>query len=129
MFATEHITASLSGLLLEKDDQENTTRAGSRLVEKFKTLSNLQKSLLDFQLINLHISSSPSPISLLNTTRAGSRSSRYVVEEADGTRRRRDMEIDELEIFSSSSPESEAVMCSVANMRPPLRVSSTGSST
>ncbi|CAI7590797.1 unnamed protein product [Penicillium crustosum] len=55
MFATEHLTASLSGLLLEKDDQENTTRAGSR-------------------------------------------SSRYVVEEADGTRRRRDMEIDELEI-------------------------------
>ncbi|CAG8891299.1 unnamed protein product [Penicillium egyptiacum] len=54
MFATEHLTASLSGLLLEKDDQENTTRAGSR-------------------------------------------SSRYVVE-ADGTRRRRDMEIDELEI-------------------------------
>ncbi|KAJ5704712.1 hypothetical protein N7536_000401 [Penicillium majusculum] len=55
MFATEHLTASLSGLLLEKDDQENTTRAGSR-------------------------------------------SSRYVVEEADGTRRRRDVEIDELEI-------------------------------
>ncbi|KAJ6179200.1 hypothetical protein N7519_009661 [Penicillium mononematosum] len=55
MFATEHITASLSGLLLEKDDQENTTRAGSR-------------------------------------------SSRYVVEEADGTRRRRELEIDELEI-------------------------------
>ncbi|KAJ5373525.1 Armadillo-like helical [Penicillium concentricum] len=55
MFATEHLTASLSGLLLEKDDQENTTRAGSR-------------------------------------------TSRYVVEEADGTRRRRDVEIDELEI-------------------------------
>jgi SCY1-like protein 2 len=55
MFATEHITASLSGLLLEKDDQENTTRAGSR-------------------------------------------PSRYVVEEADGSRKRRDFEIDELEI-------------------------------
>ncbi|KAJ5787383.1 hypothetical protein N7457_002373 [Penicillium paradoxum] len=55
MFATEHLTASLSGLLLEKDNQENTTRAGSR-------------------------------------------TSRFVVEEADGTRRRRDLEIDELEI-------------------------------
>ncbi|KAJ5963391.1 Armadillo-like helical [Penicillium vulpinum] len=55
MFATEHLTASLSGLLLEKDDQENTTRAGSR-------------------------------------------TSRYVIQEADGTRRRRDVEIDELEI-------------------------------
>ncbi|KAG0156736.1 hypothetical protein PDIDSM_3917 [Penicillium digitatum] len=55
MFATEHLTASLSGLLLEKDDQENPTRAGSQ-------------------------------------------SSRYMVEEADGTRRRRDVEIDELEI-------------------------------
>lgn len=55
MFATEHLTASLSGLLLEKDDQENTTRAGSR-------------------------------------------TSRYVVEEADGTRRRREVEMDELEI-------------------------------
>ncbi|OQE36121.1 hypothetical protein PENCOP_c012G02542 [Penicillium coprophilum] len=55
MFATEHLTASLSGLLLEKDDQENTTRAGSR-------------------------------------------TSRYVADEANGTRRRRDLEIDELEI-------------------------------
>ncbi|KAJ5150593.1 uncharacterized protein N7500_010782 [Penicillium coprophilum] len=55
MFATEHLTASLSGLLLEKDDQENTTRAGSR-------------------------------------------TSRYVAEEANGTRGRRDVEIDELEI-------------------------------
>ncbi|KXG52308.1 Armadillo-like helical [Penicillium griseofulvum] len=55
MFATEHLTASLSGLLLEKDDQENTTRAGSR-------------------------------------------TSRHMVEGSDGTRRRRDVEIDELEI-------------------------------
>ncbi|KAJ5320460.1 hypothetical protein PENANT_c010G04331 [Penicillium antarcticum] len=55
MFATEHLTASLSGLLLEKDDQENTSRGGSR-------------------------------------------GTRYMVEEADGTRRRRDVEIDELEI-------------------------------
>ncbi|OGE50246.1 hypothetical protein PENARI_c017G08500 [Penicillium arizonense] len=55
MFATEHLTASLSGLLLEKDDQENTSRGGSR-------------------------------------------TTRYMVEEADGTRRRRDVEIDELEI-------------------------------
>ncbi|PWY93814.1 protein kinase Scy1 [Aspergillus sclerotioniger CBS 115572] len=33
-----------------------------------------------------------------NTSRIGSRSSRYMVEEPDGTRRRRDLEIDELEI-------------------------------
>ncbi|KAJ5149354.1 hypothetical protein N7448_000932 [Penicillium atrosanguineum] len=54
MFATEPLTASLSGLLLEKSDQNN---AG-----------------------------------------ASSRSSRYMAEQADGTRRRRDFEIDELEI-------------------------------
>lgn len=55
MFATEALTASLSGLLREKSDQENAAGPGSR-------------------------------------------SSRYMVEEADGTRRRRDLEIDELEI-------------------------------
>ncbi|TKA81438.1 hypothetical protein B0A49_00281 [Cryomyces minteri] len=56
MFATEPVTASLAGLLQEKDDQE---RAGG----------------------------------------IGGRSSRYVVEEADGSgRRRRELEIDELEI-------------------------------
>lgn len=55
MFATEPLTASLSGLLREKSDQENAAGAGSR-------------------------------------------ASRYMVEEADGTRRRRDVEIDELEI-------------------------------
>lgn len=55
MFATEPLTASLSGLLLEKSEQDNASGAGSR-------------------------------------------SSRYVVEQADGTRRRRDFEIDELEI-------------------------------
>lgn len=55
MFATEPVTASLSGLLLEKDDQE---RAGG----------------------------------------AGGRPSRFVVEEADGQTRKREFEIDELEI-------------------------------
>ncbi|TKA80329.1 hypothetical protein B0A55_02207 [Friedmanniomyces simplex] len=55
MFATEPVTASLAGLLHEKDDQE---RAGG----------------------------------------VGGRGSRYVVEEADGTRKRRELEIDELEI-------------------------------
>lgn len=55
MFATEQVTASLAGLLQEKDGQE---RAGG----------------------------------------VGGRSSRYVVEESDGTRRRRELEIDELEI-------------------------------
>ncbi|KAL4879801.1 kinase-like domain-containing protein [Aspergillus karnatakaensis] len=55
MFATEKITASLAGLLQEKDAQENTQRTGSR-------------------------------------------ASRYMVEEADGSRRRRDLDIDELEI-------------------------------
>ncbi|KAK4103325.1 ARM repeat-containing protein [Parathielavia hyrcaniae] len=53
-FVAEAVTASLSGLLHEKDDQE---RGG-----------------------------------------AGGRSSRYVTEDADGTRRRRELEIDELEI-------------------------------
>lgn len=55
MFATEPVTASLAGLLQEKDDQE---RAGG----------------------------------------VTSRPSRYVVEEADGQKRRRELEIDELEI-------------------------------
>ena len=55
MFATEPITASLAGLLQEKDDQE---RAGG----------------------------------------VAGRPSRYVVEEADGQMRRRELEIDELEI-------------------------------
>ncbi|KAJ5718117.1 hypothetical protein N7488_003763 [Penicillium malachiteum] len=55
MFATEPLTASLSGLLSEKSGQESAHGGGSR-------------------------------------------SSRYVVEEADGSRRRRDLEIDELEI-------------------------------
>lgn len=56
MFATEHVTASLAGLLAEKDEQEKSGGVGGR-------------------------------------------GSRYVVEEADGTgRRRRELEIDELEI-------------------------------
>ncbi|OAA62695.1 SCY1 protein kinase [Niveomyces insectorum RCEF 264] len=54
-FATEAVTASLAGLLQEKDDQE---RAGG----------------------------------------VGGRASRYVTEDADGVRRRREIEIDELEI-------------------------------
>lgn len=54
-FATEAVTASLAGLLQEKDDQE---RAGG----------------------------------------IGGRTSRFVTEDADGTRRRRELEIDELEI-------------------------------
>ncbi|KAI1881086.1 hypothetical protein JX265_001326 [Neoarthrinium moseri] len=54
-FVTEAVTASLSSLLAEKDDQE---RAGG----------------------------------------VGGRSSRYVTEDANGTRRRRELEIDELEI-------------------------------
>lgn len=52
---TESVTASLSSLLQEKDEQE---RAGG----------------------------------------PGGRSSRYVTEDADGTKRRRELEIDELEI-------------------------------
>ena len=55
MFATEPVTASLAGLLAEKDDQER--RGG-----------------------------------------VGGRPSRFVVEEADGQTRRRELEIDELEI-------------------------------
>ncbi|RAR07054.1 protein kinase domain-containing protein ppk32 [Stemphylium lycopersici] len=55
MFATEPVTASLAGLLLDKDEQE---KAGG----------------------------------------VGGRRSRYVVEEADGQKRRRELEIDELEI-------------------------------
>lgn len=54
-FVTEAVTASLSSLLQEKDDQE---RSGG----------------------------------------VGGRSGRYVTEEPDGTRRRRELEIDELEI-------------------------------
>ncbi|KAJ5281387.1 hypothetical protein N7478_006759 [Penicillium angulare] len=55
MFATEALTASLSGLLSEKSSQESGAGGGSH-------------------------------------------SSRYMVEEANGSRRRRDLEIDELEI-------------------------------
>ncbi|RDW59371.1 putative protein kinase Scy1 [Aspergillus mulundensis] len=55
MFATERITASLAGLLQDKDSQENNGRTGSR-------------------------------------------PSQYMVEEPDGSRRRRDRDIDELEI-------------------------------
>ncbi|KAL4813055.1 kinase-like domain-containing protein [Aspergillus spinulosporus] len=55
MFATERVTASLAGLLQEKDFEENSGRLGSA-------------------------------------------SSRYMVEEPDGSRRRRDVDIDELEI-------------------------------
>ena len=55
MFATEPVTASLGGLLQEKDEQERGTGAGGR-------------------------------------------TSRFMIEEADGTRRRRDIEMDELEI-------------------------------
>ncbi|KAF2869828.1 protein kinase-like protein Scy1 [Massariosphaeria phaeospora] len=55
MFATEPVTASLAGLLQEKDEEE---KAGG----------------------------------------VGGRSSRYVVEESDGQKRRRELEIDELEI-------------------------------
>ncbi|ORY06492.1 hypothetical protein BCR34DRAFT_32942 [Clohesyomyces aquaticus] len=55
MFATEPVTASLAGLLLEKDEQE---KAGG----------------------------------------VGGRRSRYVIEESDGQKRRRELEIDELEI-------------------------------
>lgn len=55
MFATEHVTASLAGLLHDKDEQETSARIGSR-------------------------------------------PSRYAADDPDGQRRRRDMEIDELEI-------------------------------
>lgn len=55
MFATERVTASLAGLLQEKDAQERAVGVGSR-------------------------------------------ASRYMVEDPDGGRRRRDLEIDELEI-------------------------------
>ncbi|KAL6708448.1 Protein kinase domain-containing protein ppk32 [Coniothyrium glycines] len=55
MFATEPVTASLAGLLQEKDEQE---KAGG----------------------------------------VGGRRSRYVIEEADGQKRRRELEMDELEI-------------------------------
>ncbi|PGH27105.1 SCY1 protein kinase [Polytolypa hystricis UAMH7299] len=55
MFATEPVTASLAGLLQEKDDQERANGVGGR-------------------------------------------PSRFMVEDADGTRRRRHIEVDELEI-------------------------------
>ncbi|EGD98700.1 SCY1 protein kinase [Trichophyton tonsurans CBS 112818] len=55
IFATEAVTASLSGLLQEKTDQELSSRVGGRV-------------------------------------------SRHMIEDADGSRRRRDLEIDELEI-------------------------------
>lgn len=54
-FVTEAVTASLAGVLQEKDDQERTGGPGGR-------------------------------------------SSRFVTEDADGTKRRRELEIDELEI-------------------------------
>ena len=59
-FATETVTASLSGLLQDKDEQE---RSGG----------------------------------------VGSRSSRYVTEDSEGGRRRREIEIDELEIQKGRS--------------------------
>lgn len=65
-FATETVTASLSGLLLEKDDQE---RAGG---------------------IN-------------------GRTSRYVTEDSEGSRRRREVEIDELEIQKGLEQISKAL--------------------
>lgn len=55
MFASEPVTATLAGLLQERDEQERVSDLGGR-------------------------------------------SSRFMVEESDGTRRRRDVEIDELEI-------------------------------
>lgn len=55
MFVTEPVTASLAGLLLERDEQERGAGVGGR-------------------------------------------TSRFMIEEADGTRRRRDIEMDELEI-------------------------------
>jgi SCY1-like protein 2 len=65
-FATETVTASLSGLLLEKDDEE---RAGG----------------------------------------VGGRSSRYVTEDPEGGRRRRIVEIDELEIQKGLEQISKAL--------------------
>ncbi|KAK0122585.1 hypothetical protein ONS96_009626 [Cadophora gregata f. sp. sojae] len=65
-FATETVTASLSGLLLEKDEQE---RAGG----------------------------------------VGGRSSRYVTEDGEGGRRRRELEIDELEIQKGLEQISKAL--------------------
>lgn len=65
-FATETVTASLSGLLQEKDDQE---RAGG----------------------------------------VGGRPSRYVTEDSEGGRRRRELEIDELEIQKGLEQISKAL--------------------
>ncbi|TVY89347.1 Protein kinase domain-containing protein [Lachnellula willkommii] len=65
-FATEPVTASLSGLLAEKDDQE---RSGGR----------------------------------------GGRSSRFVTEDPEGGRRRRELEIDELEIQKGLEQLSKAL--------------------
>ncbi|KAH7323507.1 kinase-like domain-containing protein [Rhexocercosporidium sp. MPI-PUGE-AT-0058] len=65
-FATETVTASLSGLLQEKDEQE---RAGG----------------------------------------VGGRSSRFVTEDAEGGRRRRELEIDELEIQKGLEQISKAL--------------------
>ncbi|KAG6113551.1 hypothetical protein E4U31_000426 [Claviceps sp. LM219 group G6] len=62
-FATEPVSASLSGLLQEKDDQE----------------------------------------------RSGGRASRFVTEDADGVRRRRELEIDELEIQKGLLQVSQAL--------------------
>jgi len=65
-FATETVTASLSGLLQEKDDEERASGVGGR-------------------------------------------SSRFVTEEADGTRRRKEVEIDELEIQKGLEQISKAL--------------------
>ncbi|KAJ5542063.1 hypothetical protein N7461_008066 [Penicillium sp. DV-2018c] len=54
MFATEHLTASLSGLLLEKDDQENTTRAGSR-TSRYKPQEANGTGRKDFEIDELEI--------------------------------------------------------------------------
>ncbi|KNB03873.1 hypothetical protein FOXG_06209 [Fusarium oxysporum f. sp. lycopersici 4287] len=80
-FVTESVTASLSSLLQEKDEQE---RAGG----------------------------------------PGGRSSRYVTEDADGTKRRRELEIDELEIQKGLLQVSKALEFlhenAVLNMDPRL---------
>ncbi|RDW71986.1 ARM repeat-containing protein [Coleophoma crateriformis] len=65
-FATETVTASLSSLLLEKDEQERSSGVGGR-------------------------------------------SSRYVTEDAEGGRRRRELEIDELEIQKGLEQISKAL--------------------
>ncbi|CZT12191.1 related to bovine rhodopsin kinase and to YGR052w [Rhynchosporium graminicola] len=68
-FATETVTASLSGILQEKDDQERAGGVGG----------------------------------------VGGRSSRFVTEDAEGGRRRRELEIDELEIQKGLEQISKAL--------------------